>query len=58
MVCPMESATLDVMGKGRGSIRLKRPPDYWEVRAYAGTDPVTGKDLYESGTLRGGRREA
>jgi len=54
----MESATLDVMGKGRGSIRLKRPPDYWEVRAYAGTDPVTGKDLYESGTLRGGRREA
>ena len=46
------------MGRGRGSIRLKREPDYWEVRAYAGTDPVSGKDRYTSRTVRGGRRDA
>jgi integrase len=42
----------------RGSVRLKRQPDYWEVRAYAGIDPLTGKDAYVSRSLRGGRREA
>ena len=46
------------MARGRGSVRLKREPDYWEVRAYAGVDPVTGKHLYVSRTLRGGRRDA
>ena len=42
----------------RGSVRLKRKPDYWEVRAYAGTDPITGRDRYTSRTVRGGRRDA
>lgn len=42
----------------RGSVRLKRPPDYWEVRAYAGRDPLTGRDRYTSQTVRGGRRDA
>jgi integrase len=37
---------------------LKRAPDYWEVRAYAGVDPLTGKDRYTSRTVRGGRRDA
>ena len=46
------------MGRGRGSIRLKRKPDYWEVRAYAGRDPITGRDRYVGRTIRGGRREA
>jgi integrase len=46
------------MARGRGSVRLKRKPDYWEVRAYAGVDPATGRDQYVSRTLRGGRREA
>lgn len=46
------------MARGRGSIRLKREPDYWEVRAYAGTDPLSGKDRYTSRTVRGGRRDA
>lgn len=46
------------MARGRGSVRLKRTPDYWEVRAYAGRDPLTGKDSYTSQTVRGGRREA
>lgn len=46
------------MGRGRGSVRLKRQPDYWEVRAYAGVDPLTGKDRYTSRTVRGGRRDA
>ena len=42
----------------RGSVRLKRTPDYWEVRAYAGTDPLTGRDRYTSRTVRGGKRDA
>lgn len=46
------------MARGRGSIRLKREPDYWEVRAYSGTDPLSGKDRYTSRTVRGGRRDA
>ena len=46
------------MARGRGSVRLKRKPDYWEVRAYAGVDPETGKPQYVSRTLRGGRRDA
>ena len=37
---------------------MKRKPDYWEVRAYAGVDPETGKPQYVSRTLRGGRRDA
>ncbi len=46
------------MAGGRGSIRLKRDPDYWEVRAYAGRDPATGKHRYVSRTVRGGKRDA
>ncbi len=46
------------MAGGRGSIRLKRKPDYWEVRAYAGVDPLTGRDRYVSRSVRGGRRDA
>lgn len=35
------------------------PPGHdWEVRAYAGSDPLTGKDRYASRTIRGGRRDA
>ena len=39
-------------------MRLKREPDYWEVRAYAGRDPATGKHRYVSRTFRGGKRDA
>jgi len=46
------------MSGGRGSIRLKREPNYWEVRAYAGADPETGRDRYVSRAIRGSRREA
>ncbi len=46
------------MAGGRGSIRLKREPDYWEVRAYAGRDPGTGRHRYVSRTVRGGKRDA
>ncbi len=46
------------MAAGRGSIRLKREPNYWEVRAYAGRDPATGKHRYISRTLKGGKRDA
>jgi integrase len=41
-----------------GSLRLKREPDYWELRVYAGRDPVTQKKRYVSRTFRGGKREA
>ena len=42
----------------KGSIRLKREPDYWELRVYAGRDPVTKKRRYVSRAFRGGKREA
>ncbi len=42
----------------RGSLRLKRQPDYWELRAYAGPDPITARPRYVSRTFRGGKREA
>jgi integrase len=41
-----------------GSLRLKREPDYWELRVYAGRDPVTQKKRYVSRTFRDGKREA
>ncbi len=41
-----------------GSLRLKREPDYWELRVYAGRDPITLKKRYLSRTFRGGKREA
>ncbi|MEM9655415.1 MAG: tyrosine-type recombinase/integrase, partial [Actinomycetota bacterium] len=41
-----------------GSLRLKREPDYWEMRVYAGRDPVTGKRRYASRGFRGGKRDA
>lgn len=46
------------MAAGKGSVRLKREPDYWEVRAYAGRDPVTGRHRYVSRAVRGGKRDA
>lgn len=42
----------------KGSIRLKRPPDYWELRVYAGRDPTTNQRKYVSRTFRGGKRDA
>ncbi len=39
-------------------MRLKRDPDYWELRAYAGRDPITGRPRYVSRTFRGGKRDA
>ncbi|MCP4967131.1 MAG: hypothetical protein GY926_18100, partial [bacterium] len=42
----------------KGSIRLKREPDYWELRVYAGRDPVTNKRCYVRRGFRGEKREA
>ena len=42
----------------RGSIRLKRQPDYWELRAYAGPDPITARPRYVSRSFHGGKRDA
>ena len=39
-------------------MRLKREPDYWELRAYAGRDPITARPKYVSRSFRGGKREA
>lgn len=41
-----------------GSLRLKREPNYWEMRVYAGRDPITAKRRYASRTFRGGKRDA
>ncbi len=37
---------------------LGRRGESWELRAYVGTDPVTGKQRYAIRSFRGGKREA
>lgn len=46
------------MAAGSGSVRLKREPNYWEVRAYAGRDSATGKHRYVSRSIKGNKRDA
>src|SRR5205085_2546971 len=41
----------------RGSIR-ERSPGSWQLRAFEGTDPLTGKKLYRTKYVRGTKREA
>jgi integrase len=41
----------------RGGLR-ERSPGVWEVRVERGRDPVTGRRLQKSRTVRGGKREA
>jgi integrase len=36
----------------------ERSPGHWELRAFAGVDPLTGKQRRASRTFRGGEREA
>lgn len=45
---------------GQGHIRLRKgvKGDTWEVRAYAGRHPETGKKRYVTRTVRGGKRDA
>lgn len=40
-----------------GSMR-RRGPSAWEVRVYAGRDPLTDKKRYRSETVHGGKRDA
>jgi len=42
----------------QGSMRLKRPPDYWEFRVFLGRDPVSGRQRSVSRSFRGGKRDA
>jgi integrase len=37
---------------------LRRRGDAWELRAYAGRDPVSHREVYRTRTFRGGKREA
>jgi len=37
---------------------LRRRGSAWELRAYAGRDPVTGWDVYRTRSFKGGRRDA
>jgi len=37
---------------------LRRRGDAWELRAYAGIDPLTNRQKYVTRTFRGGKREA
>ena len=37
---------------------LRRRGGSWELRAFAGRDPVTGREIYRTTTFRGGKREA
>lgn len=37
---------------------LRRRGDAWELRAYAGRDPASGREIYRTRTYRGGKRDA
>jgi integrase len=37
---------------------MRRRGDAWELRAYVGLDPVTGRQKYKTRTFRGGKRDA
>jgi len=37
---------------------LRKRGDAWELRAYAGRDPVSNREMYRTRTFRGGKREA
>jgi integrase len=37
---------------------LRKRGDAWELRAFAGRDPVSGRKIYRTRTYRGGKREA
>lgn len=37
---------------------LRKRGDAWELRAYAGRDPVSGRQIYRTRTYRGGKRDA
>jgi integrase len=37
---------------------LRQRGDVWELRAYAGRDPVSGRKLYRTRSFRGGKRDA
>lgn len=58
MIVPDVSHIWLHVGMARGSMRLKREPDYWELRAYARREPITGRPKYVSRTFRGGKRDA
>jgi hypothetical protein len=37
---------------------LRQRGSAWELRAYAGVDPIRGRQKYVTRTFRGGKREA
>ena len=37
---------------------MRRRGEAWELRAYVGVDPVTGRQTYKTRSFRGGKREA
>ncbi len=37
---------------------LRQRGEAWELRAYAGVDPITNRQKYVTRTFRGGKREA
>jgi integrase len=37
---------------------LRKRGESWELRVYAGADPVSGREIYRTRTFRGGKREA
>lgn len=49
-----------VAGSSEASIRghLRQRGEAWELRAYAGVDPITNRQKYVTRTFRGGKREA
>lgn len=51
------SAARHIVGSMRGHMR-QRGEGTWELRVFAGRDPVTGRDRYRTKTVKGGKRTA
>ena len=44
--------------KSRPGTMRERSPDHWELRAFSGKDPVTGKPLRATRTFVGSEKQA
>ncbi len=51
------SVARPTVGTVRGHMR-QRSKATWELRAFAGRHPVTGRDRYKTKTVKGGKRAA
>ena len=58
MLLFLKSPTVGRKGRGAMKGHVRRRGNSWELRAYVGADPTTGRAKYLTRTFRGGKREA